>query len=96
MLQIFNNVKVSSRTGSVLGRNTILKLDHVMQMQKPLAARISGAPNFRRLRDYRVYGVATASVYGIRAIFNLLKYGVRVQKLSAVAACVVHLAISLT
>ena len=61
-----NNVVLSSRRGSVLGKGTILKSDHFPGAQnKKLKPIIDGAPNFRQVEGLPVYGVAIPTVDGI-------------------------------
>jgi hypothetical protein len=61
---LLNAVKNLMRTrhGSVLSRNTILKMDHFEKgMNTKLDFHLQGAPNFR-VADLNVYGVAQPTV----------------------------------
>jgi hypothetical protein len=53
---------VKKRKGSVLARNTILKMDHFLSgTNTNLDFHLQGAPNFR-VADLNVYGVAQPTV----------------------------------
>lgn len=63
---------VKTRTGSVLTRNTILKMDHFASgTNTRLDFHLQGAPNFR-VADLDVYGVAQPTVVGLSTILALL------------------------
>lgn len=67
--QILNVVR--SRHGAVLGRETMLKSDHCPGCQgENLQERIEGAPNFRGVPGFRVYGVANPTAEGIRSVLE--------------------------
>ncbi|KAJ7298358.1 hypothetical protein O6H91_03G019600 [Diphasiastrum complanatum] len=62
---------VASRTGKVLGRQTVLKSDHYPGCQNlNLPERVEGAPNFRKVQGFPVYGVANPTVDGMRAVLT--------------------------
>eukprot|EP00897_Mesotaenium_endlicherianum_P000190 jgi/Mesen1/10171/ME000076S09681 len=62
---------LANRSGSVLGLQTVLKSDHCPGCQSlNLEERVDGAPNFRRIRGFPVYGVANPTVDGIRAVLK--------------------------
>ncbi|KAI9087238.1 hypothetical protein K1719_030873 [Acacia pycnantha] len=57
------------RAGEVLGSQTILKSDHCPGCQNPsLPERVEGAPNFREVPGFPVYGVANPTIDGIRFV----------------------------
>ncbi|KAL5700463.1 hypothetical protein ACHQM5_025902 [Ranunculus cassubicifolius] len=57
------------RNGEVLGSQTVLKSDHCPGCQNlNLPERVDGAPNFREVPGFPVYGVANPTVDGIRAV----------------------------
>ncbi|XP_054802263.1 uncharacterized protein LOC129306004 isoform X2 [Prosopis cineraria] len=59
------------RTGEVLGSQTILKSDHCPGCQNPsLPERVDGAPNFREVPGFPVYGVANPTIDGIRSVIH--------------------------
>ncbi|ORX60585.1 hypothetical protein DM01DRAFT_1332719 [Hesseltinella vesiculosa] len=63
---------VKARNGSVLTRNTILKLDHFSSgMNTNLDLHLHGAPNFRQAA-LDVYGVAQPTVIGLSTILSVL------------------------
>lgn len=64
---------VKNRSGSVLGRKTILKSEHVDSKIRPLVDfYLQGAPNFRSV-DTNIYGVAQPTTSGLSTILTLLK-----------------------
>ncbi|KAL6515754.1 hypothetical protein OROHE_018452 [Orobanche hederae] len=59
------------RSGEVLGSQTILKSDHCPGCQHPgLPERVEGAPSFREIPGFTVYGVAIPTVDGIRSVIQ--------------------------
>jgi hypothetical protein len=57
----------------VLGPSTILKCDHFPGCQrKGLSPMIKGAPNFRKVEDQNVYGVAIPTIDGIKNVLDYL------------------------
>lgn len=59
------------RNGEVLGIQTVLKSDHCPGCQNPcLPERLEGAPNFREIPGFPVYGVANPTVDGIRSVIQ--------------------------
>eukprot|EP00850_Spirogloea_muscicola_P022112 SM000277S10347 [mRNA] locus=s277:33301:42396:- [translate_table: standard] len=68
---------VGSRDGGVLGRHTVLKSDHCPGCQNlHLPERVDGAPNFREVAGFPVYGVANPTVEGIREVLARIGAGV--------------------
>lgn len=62
---------IAQRAGAVLGPNTILKQDHFPGMRsKRTSQLLEGAPNFRGVTSFPVYGVGMCSVDGMRAILR--------------------------
>lgn len=62
---------VAMRNGEVLGRQTVLKSDHYPGCQNPnLPERVEGAPNFREVVGFPVYGVANPTRDGILAVLQ--------------------------
>ncbi|KAJ7557303.1 hypothetical protein O6H91_05G121100 [Diphasiastrum complanatum] len=62
---------VASRNGRVLGRQTVLKSDHCRSCQNlNLPEIVEGAPNFRKVPGFPVYGVANPTVDGIRTVLR--------------------------
>lgn len=60
-----------SRNGEVLGSQTVLKSDHCPGCQHPsLPERVEGAPNFREIPGFPVYGVANPTVEGIQSVIQ--------------------------
>ncbi|KAJ2964084.1 hypothetical protein NQZ79_g1039 [Umbelopsis isabellina] len=71
LLKVVTSV-VKTRSGSVLARNTILKMDHFPSgAHSNLDFHLQGAPNFRMV-DLNVYGVAQPTVIGLSTILALL------------------------
>ncbi|ORX58097.1 hypothetical protein DM01DRAFT_319996 [Hesseltinella vesiculosa] len=71
MLKVIGNL-VKSRTGSVLTRQTILKMDHFPKaVNTKLEFHLEGAPNFRAA-ELNTYGVAQPTVVGLSSILALL------------------------
>lgn len=67
------NALIKNRTGSVLGRQMILKSDHFETGVNPkLDIHLHGSPNFR-MADLNVFGVAQPTLPGIKTILNLLQ-----------------------
>ncbi|TPX31687.1 hypothetical protein SmJEL517_g05062 [Synchytrium microbalum] len=61
-----------NRTGSVLGRQLILKSDHFdTALNTQLEFYLQGAPNFR-FTDLNIYGVAQPTVSGVSTVLTLL------------------------
>ncbi|KAL0284472.1 UNVERIFIED_CONTAM: Paladin [Sesamum angustifolium] len=59
------------RNGEVLGSQTVLKSDHCPGCQHPsLPERLEGAPNFREIPGFPVYGVANPTIDGIRSVIQ--------------------------
>ncbi|KAF6164665.1 hypothetical protein GIB67_035100 [Kingdonia uniflora] len=64
-------VVAALRNGEVLGSQTVLKSDHSPCCQNvALPERVEGAPNFREVPGFPVYGVANPTVDGIRAVIQ--------------------------
>ncbi|XP_058077437.1 uncharacterized protein LOC131225856 isoform X1 [Magnolia sinica] len=64
-------VVAAMRNGEVLGSQTVLKSDHCPGCQNLLLPeRVEGAPNFREVPGFPVYGVANPTVDGIRAVIH--------------------------
>ncbi|PIA40733.1 hypothetical protein AQUCO_02400064v1 [Aquilegia coerulea] len=64
-------VVAALRNGEVLGSQTVLKSDHCPGCQNlTLPERVEGAPNFREVPGFPVYGVANPTVEGIRAVIR--------------------------
>nr|GMD60850.1 paladin [Ipomoea batatas] len=59
------------RSGEVLGSQTVLKSDHCPGCHHPsLPERLEGAPNFREIPGFPVYGVANPTVSGILSVIQ--------------------------
>ncbi|CAH9140358.1 unnamed protein product [Cuscuta epithymum] len=59
------------RRGEVLGSQTVLKSDHCPRCHHPsLPERLEGAPNFREIPGFPVYGVANPTVSGILSVIQ--------------------------
>ncbi|PNY08399.1 paladin-like protein, partial [Trifolium pratense] len=64
-------VVAALRNGEVLGSQTVLKSDHCPGCQNPrLPERVEGAPNFREVPGFPVYGVANPTIDGIRSVLR--------------------------
>ena len=64
-------VVAALRNGEVLGSQTVLKSDHCPGCQNPsLPERVDGAPNFREVPGFPVYGVANPTIDGIRSVIR--------------------------
>lgn len=64
-------VVAAMRNGEVLGSQTVLKSDHCPGCQNlSLPERVEGAPNFREVPGFPVYGVANPTIDGIRAVIR--------------------------
>ncbi|KAF9620477.1 hypothetical protein IFM89_013094 [Coptis chinensis] len=64
-------VVAALRNGEVLGSQTVLKSDHCPGCQNlNLPERVEGAPNFREVPGFPVYGVANPTIDGIRAVIR--------------------------
>ncbi|KAI8971777.1 inositol hexakisphosphate-domain-containing protein [Mycotypha africana] len=71
LLDIVKNL-VRTRHGSVLSRNTILKMDHFEKgVNTKLDFHLQGAPNFR-VAALNVYGVAQPTANGLSTVLTLL------------------------
>jgi hypothetical protein len=74
-------VHLAQRTGRVLGKDTIVKEDQYVPVHYLDSNRaseqilLSGAPNYRRTKiaGASIYGVGQPSVFGIRAVLNVIK-----------------------
>ncbi|KAF0922499.1 hypothetical protein E2562_037404 [Oryza meyeriana var. granulata] len=65
------DIVAAMRNGEVLGRQTVLKSDHCPGCHNlNLSERVEGAPNFREIPGFPVYGVANPTVDGIRAVIQ--------------------------
>ncbi|KAL6968755.1 hypothetical protein U1Q18_034548, partial [Sarracenia purpurea var. burkii] len=65
------SVVAALRNGEVLGSQTVLKSDHCPGCQNPnLLERVEGAPNFREIPGFPVYGVANPTIDGIRSVIQ--------------------------
>ncbi|XP_057482854.1 uncharacterized protein LOC130769660 isoform X3 [Actinidia eriantha] len=65
------SVVAALRNGEVLGSQTVLKSDHCPGCQHPsLPERVEGAPNFREIPGFPVYGVANPTIDGIRSVIQ--------------------------
>ncbi|KAK7392157.1 hypothetical protein VNO78_20587 [Psophocarpus tetragonolobus] len=64
-------VVAALRNGEVLGSQTVLKSDQCPGCQHPrLPERVEGAPNFREVPGFPVYGVANPTIDGIRSVIS--------------------------
>ncbi|XP_021661045.1 uncharacterized protein LOC110650395 isoform X2 [Hevea brasiliensis] len=64
-------VVAALRNGEVLGSQTVLKSDHCPGCQNPsLPERVEGAPNFREVPGFPVYGVANPTIDGILSVIQ--------------------------
>lgn len=64
-------IVAASRNGEVLGSQTVLKSDHCPGCQNQnLPERVDGAPNFREVPGFPVYGVANPTIDGIRSVIQ--------------------------
>ncbi|PON43261.1 Protein-tyrosine phosphatase-like [Parasponia andersonii] len=64
-------IVAASRNGEVLGSQTVLKSDHCPGCQNQnLPERVEGAPNFREVPGFPVYGVANPTIDGIRSVIR--------------------------
>ncbi|XP_044494094.1 paladin-like isoform X3 [Mangifera indica] len=65
------DVVAAMRNGQVLGSQTVLKSDHCPGCQNTsLPERVEGAPNFRQVPGFSVYGVANPTIDGIRSVIR--------------------------
>ncbi|XP_010035529.2 paladin isoform X2 [Eucalyptus grandis] len=70
-------VVAASRIGEVLGSQTVLKSDHCPGCQnQSLPERVEGAPNFREVPGFPVYGVANPTIDGIRSVIQRIGSGI--------------------
>ncbi|XP_010544899.1 PREDICTED: paladin-like [Tarenaya hassleriana] len=64
-------VVAALRNGAVLGSQTVLKSDHCPGCQiSSLPERVEGAPNFREVPGFPVYGVANPTIDGIQSVIE--------------------------
>ncbi|PPD76768.1 hypothetical protein GOBAR_DD26307 [Gossypium barbadense] len=64
-------VVAAMRIGEVLGSQTVLKSDHCPGCQNvSLPERVEGAPNFREVPGFPVFGVANPTIDGIRSVLQ--------------------------
>ncbi|KAM3683231.1 hypothetical protein ACB098_12G130800 [Castanea mollissima] len=64
-------VVAALRKGEVLGSQTVLKSDHCPGCQNTsLPERVEGAPNFREVPGFPVYGVANPTIDGILSVIQ--------------------------
>ncbi|KAJ0985221.1 hypothetical protein J5N97_003577 [Dioscorea zingiberensis] len=69
------SVVATMRDGEVLGSQTVLKSDHCPGCQNlTLPERVDGAPNFREVPGFPVYGVGNPTVDGIRAVIKRISF----------------------
>ncbi|GJP69891.1 hypothetical protein CLOP_g893 [Closterium sp. NIES-67] len=67
---------VEARSGAMLSKQTVLKSDHCPGCQNlSLPELLEGAPNFRQVVGFPVYGVANPTVDGIRAVLRRVAQG---------------------
>ncbi|XP_074303708.1 uncharacterized protein LOC141638201 isoform X2 [Silene latifolia] len=65
------SVVAALRNGAVLGSQTVLKSDHCPGCQNStLPERVEGAPNFREVPGFSVYGVANPTIDGIHSVIQ--------------------------
>ncbi|MQL95031.1 hypothetical protein Taro_027696 [Colocasia esculenta] len=65
------SVVAAKRNGEVLGSQTVLKNDHCPGCQNlTFPERVEGAPNYREVPGFPVYGVANPTTDGIRAVIR--------------------------
>ncbi|KAI6672581.1 hypothetical protein NL676_000487 [Syzygium grande] len=70
-------VVAARRNGEVLGSQTVLKSDHCPGCQnQSLPERVEGAPNFREVPGFPVYGVANPTIDGIRSVIRRIGSGI--------------------
>ncbi|KAF8008217.1 hypothetical protein BT93_K2020 [Corymbia citriodora subsp. variegata] len=70
-------VVAARRNGEVLGSQTVLKSDHCPGCQNPsLPERVEGAPNFREVPGFPVYGVANPTIDGIKSVIQRIGSGI--------------------
>ncbi|KAK4783955.1 hypothetical protein SAY86_018323 [Trapa natans] len=71
-------IVAARRNGEVLGSQTVLKSDHCPGCQNLLLPeRVDGAPNFREVPGFPVYGVAIPTIDGIRSVIRRIGSGVQ-------------------
>jgi hypothetical protein len=64
---------VDRRSGDVLTANFAMKADHFPGCQKKgLVPRVCGAPNFRKVDNINVYGVAIPTILGVHNVLTVL------------------------
>ncbi|CAM8986438.1 unnamed protein product [Rhodiola kirilowii] len=64
-------VVAASRNGEVLGSMSVLKSDHCPGCQNlSLSERVEGAPNFREVPGFPVFGVANPTIDGIQSVLQ--------------------------
>ncbi|KAG0594286.1 hypothetical protein M758_UG064500 [Ceratodon purpureus] len=67
---------LATRNGGVLGRQAVLKSDHCPGCQSHYLPEIlDGAPNFREVLGFPVFGVANPTIEGIRAVLHRVSDG---------------------
>lgn len=63
---------IKSRSGSVLGAHTILKIDH-WNPAGQLQSILTGAPNFRRIPESNIYASAQPTLSALRSIVGMMQ-----------------------
>ncbi|KAI4378225.1 hypothetical protein MLD38_015734 [Melastoma candidum] len=70
-------VVAAKRNGEVLGSQTVLKSDHCPGCQNlSLPEIVEGAPNFREVPGFPVYGVANPTIDGIKSVIQRVGGGI--------------------
>lgn len=65
------SIVAALRSGEVLGSQTVLKSDHCPGCHnQSLPERVEGAPNFREVPGFPVYGVANPTIDGIHSVIQ--------------------------
>lgn len=64
---------IRSRSGSVLGAHTILKIDHWGEAK--ITSLIAGAPNLRRIPDTNIYATAQPTLTALQSIVGMIHEG---------------------
>ena len=81
---MFSNISeklvLENRSGSVLSKGTILKIDLLpkghesekLKKEKSLIVPFSGTKNFRKVENLNIFGTSQPPIYALNAMFNIL------------------------
>jgi protein-tyrosine phosphatase len=66
------DVLVAQRSGDMLTAGSVVKIDHFLALARKGLDSVPGAPNFRKVSSFCIYGTAMPTLSGITAVLDLL------------------------